>query len=108
MAGPEAASPRRRAGGGAVRARALAAPLVVAVAFAADTVLKALLHEPRPCQVLDAGTTPEACPGAGDWSLPSNHTVIVFAGPRPGRTGRQALSTPVPSRPKRITPMAIR
>ncbi|WP_033821409.1 phosphatase PAP2 family protein [Kitasatospora sp. MBT63] len=60
-------------------ARALAAPLVVVVAFAADTLLKSVLREPRPCQVLDAGRTLEACPAAGDWSLPSNHTVIVFA-----------------------------
>ncbi|MFJ1708018.1 phosphatase PAP2 family protein [Kitasatospora sp. NPDC088346] len=60
-------------------ARALAAPLVVVVAFVADTLLKSVLREPRPCQVLDAGRTLEACPAAGDWSLPSNHTVIVFA-----------------------------
>ncbi|WP_043475626.1 phosphatase PAP2 family protein [Kitasatospora sp. MBT66] len=61
-------------------ARALAVPLVVTLAFAADTLLKSVLREPRPCQVLEAGPTLEACPGAGDWSLPSNHTVIVFAG----------------------------
>ncbi|MEV4615503.1 phosphatase PAP2 family protein [Kitasatospora sp. NPDC049258] len=71
---------RARAADGATMARALAAPAVVIVAFAADTAFKALLREPRPCQVLDAGSTLEACPGAGDWSLPSNHTVIVFAG----------------------------
>ncbi|MEU1424147.1 phosphatase PAP2 family protein [Kitasatospora sp. NPDC005751] len=71
---------RARADDGAAMARALGAPLVVTAVFAADTVLKTLLHEPRPCQVLDAGTTLEACPGTGDWSLPSNHTVIVFAG----------------------------
>ncbi|WP_371495023.1 phosphatase PAP2 family protein [Kitasatospora sp. NBC_00374] len=65
---------------GAAMARVLAAPLVVVVVFAADTVLKALLHEPRPCQVLDTGPTLETCPATGDWSLPSNHTVIVFAG----------------------------
>ncbi|GJF35160.1 phosphatase PAP2 family protein [Kitasatospora sp. NE20-6] len=68
----------RRADSTAV-ARALAAPLVVVVAFAADTFLKSVLREPRPCQVLDAGRTLEACPATGDWSLPSNHTVIVFA-----------------------------
>ncbi|OKI12718.1 phosphatase PAP2 family protein [Streptomyces sp. CB03911] len=61
-------------------ARAVAAPLCVVVAFVADTLLKGLLQEPRPCQVLPAAPTLEACPGAGDWALPSNHTVIVFAG----------------------------
>ncbi|RAJ36779.1 undecaprenyl-diphosphatase [Kitasatospora sp. SolWspMP-SS2h] len=61
-------------------ARALVAPLTVVVAFAADLVLKSALREPRPCRVLDAGRTLEACPAAGDWSMPSNHTVIVFAG----------------------------
>ncbi|MEU6239269.1 phosphatase PAP2 family protein [Kitasatospora sp. NPDC047058] len=63
-----------------VMARALAAPLCVVAAFAADTLLKAVLREPRPCLVLPAGPTLEACPGPGDWALPSNHTVIVFAG----------------------------
>ncbi|MFE4599244.1 phosphatase PAP2 family protein [Kitasatospora indigofera] len=70
---------RARRADSATLARALAAPLVVVVAFAADTLLKSVLREPRPCQVLDAGRTLEACPAAGDWSLPSNHTVIVFA-----------------------------
>ncbi|WP_457032140.1 phosphatase PAP2 family protein [Kitasatospora sp. P5_F3] len=71
---------RARRGDGAVMARALAAPLCVVTVFAADSLLKALLREPRPCQVLDAGATLEPCPGVGDWSLPSNHTAIVFAG----------------------------
>ncbi|MER5863476.1 phosphatase PAP2 family protein [Kitasatospora sp. NPDC002040] len=70
---------RARRADSATLARALAAPLVVTVAFAADTLLKSVLREPRPCQVLEAGPTLEACPGVGDWSLPSNHTVIVFA-----------------------------
>ncbi len=71
---------RSRRADDVLMARALAVPLVVTLAFAADTLLKSVLREPRPCQVLDAGRTLEACPGAGDWSLPSNHTVIVFAG----------------------------
>ncbi|MER8187252.1 phosphatase PAP2 family protein [Kitasatospora sp. NPDC094015] len=71
---------RARSADSTVMARALAAPLVVTVVFVADTLLKSVLREPRPCQVLAAGRTLEACPGAGDWSLPSNHTVIVFAG----------------------------
>ncbi|GAA3039024.1 hypothetical protein GCM10020229_57750 [Kitasatospora albolonga] len=48
-------------------------------AFALDTALKSVLREPRPCHVLPARATLEACPAAGDWSLPSNHTVIAFA-----------------------------
>ncbi|WP_033821116.1 phosphatase PAP2 family protein [Kitasatospora sp. MBT63] len=71
---------RARGADSATMARALAVPLVVTAVFAADTLLKSVLAEPRPCQVLDAGRTLEACPAAGDWSLPSNHTVIVFAG----------------------------
>ncbi|WP_405015121.1 phosphatase PAP2 family protein [Kitasatospora sp. NBC_01539] len=71
---------RARRTDGAVMARALAAPLCVVAAFAADTALKGVLREPRPCRVLPAGPTLEACPAAGDWALPSNHTVIVFAG----------------------------
>ncbi|MFG2820980.1 phosphatase PAP2 family protein [Kitasatospora sp. NPDC048365] len=71
---------RSRRAGSALMARALAVPAVVVVAFAADTLIKSLLREPRPCQVLDAGPTLETCPGTGDWSMPSNHTVIVFAG----------------------------
>ncbi|MFJ1756083.1 phosphatase PAP2 family protein [Kitasatospora sp. NPDC088134] len=71
---------RARRTDGAAMARVLAAPFAVVLAFAADTALKSVLREPRPCQVLDAGRTLEVCPGVGDWSLPSNHTVIVFAG----------------------------
>ncbi|BFV55705.1 phosphatase PAP2 family protein [Kitasatospora sp. CMC57] len=70
---------RARSADSATMARALAVPLVVILVFVADTLLKSLLAEPRPCQALDAGRTLEACPGAADWSLPSNHTVIVFA-----------------------------
>ncbi|MFJ1708383.1 phosphatase PAP2 family protein [Kitasatospora sp. NPDC088346] len=70
---------RARRGPSAVMAAALAAPVVVVAVFAADTALKSVLREPRPCRVLPAGATLEACPGAGDWSMPSNHTVIAFA-----------------------------
>ncbi|MFI6448930.1 phosphatase PAP2 family protein [Kitasatospora sp. NPDC050543] len=70
---------RARRGTAAAMVGALAAPLIVVAVFAADTALKSVFHEPRPCQVLPAGTTLEACPAAGDWSMPSNHTVIAFA-----------------------------
>ncbi|MEV7180989.1 phosphatase PAP2 family protein [Kitasatospora sp. NPDC093679] len=71
---------RARRTDSAAMSRALASPLCVVAAFAADTLLKSVLREPRPCQVLPAGPTLEACPATGDWALPSNHTVIVFAG----------------------------
>ena len=71
---------RARRSDGVVMARVLAAPLCVVAVFAADTLLKSVLREPRPCQVLPAAPTLEACPAVGDWALPSNHTVIVFAG----------------------------
>ncbi|MFE0465125.1 phosphatase PAP2 family protein [Kitasatospora sp. NPDC058965] len=61
-----------------VMARVLASPLIVVVAYLANSLLKSLVQEVRPCQQLGTSTL-EACPGAGDWSFPSNHTVIAFA-----------------------------
>ncbi|MDI2130095.1 phosphatase PAP2 family protein [Yinghuangia seranimata] len=58
-------------------ARALAAPLIVVLVYAADMVLKSAVHERRPCQTLPGAYTVEACPGTGDWSFPSNHAVIA-------------------------------
>jgi undecaprenyl-diphosphatase len=59
-------------------ARVLASPLIVVAAYLANSVLKSVVEEVRPCQQLGTATL-EACPGAGDWSFPSNHTVIAFA-----------------------------
>lgn len=59
-------------------ATALAAPLVVVLAFLADTGIKSLFREQRPCQTLHAVTL-EACPPLGDWSFPSNHAAIAGA-----------------------------
>ncbi|KPH97986.1 phosphoesterase PA-phosphatase related protein [Actinobacteria bacterium OK074] len=67
----------RRAGGTAI-VRALAAPVIVVVCYAADTLLKSAVDEQRPCRTLHAVTV-EACPAAGDWSFPSNHAVIAAA-----------------------------
>ncbi|KDN82703.1 phosphatase PAP2 family protein [Kitasatospora cheerisanensis] len=70
---------RARSADSAVMARVLASPLIVVVAYLANSVLKGLVEEVRPCQQI-AGTVPlEACPAPGDWSFPSNHTVIAFA-----------------------------
>ncbi|NUT53866.1 MAG: phosphatase PAP2 family protein [Saccharothrix sp.] len=60
-------------------ARALAAPIVVVAVYAADTALKDAVREQRPCQAHPAAFTVQACPGAGDWSFPSNHAVIAAA-----------------------------
>lgn len=67
-----------RATDSALAALALAAPLVVLMAFVASSALKTLMREQRPCQVLHTVTV-EACPSPGDWSLPSNHAVIAAA-----------------------------
>lgn len=57
---------------------ALAVPVIVLAAFAVDSVFKSLVREDRPCQSLQVKTL-EACPAQGDWSFPSNHTVIATA-----------------------------
>ncbi|MEU6067007.1 MULTISPECIES: phosphatase PAP2 family protein [Streptomyces] len=57
---------------------ALAVPVAVLVAFAADAGLKLVVREHRPCQSLRVSTL-EACPAPGDWSFPSNHAAIAAA-----------------------------
>lgn len=46
----------------------------VVVAYALSEVVKSFVSEDRPCRV--QLTLPD-CPAAGDWSFPSNHTVIA-------------------------------
>lgn len=62
-----------------VMARALAVPVVVVAVFGVDMVLKTLVQEDRPCRSLPGSFTLEACPAPGDWSFPSNHSVIAFS-----------------------------
>lgn len=57
---------------------ALAVPVIVLVAYAANDALKLVVREDRPCQSLHV-TTLEACPAAGDWSFPSNHAALAAA-----------------------------
>lgn len=57
---------------------ALLLPLVTVLAFGVSAVLKALVHEMRPCQSLHVLTL-EACPAPGDWSFPSNHATLAAA-----------------------------
>ncbi|MEV6972562.1 phosphatase PAP2 family protein [Kitasatospora sp. NPDC093806] len=70
---------RARGAAPAVMARVLASPLIVVVAYAVNSGFKGVVEEVRPCAQLGVRDTLEACPGAGDWSFPSNHTVIAFA-----------------------------
>ncbi|WP_051838670.1 phosphatase PAP2 family protein [Streptomyces sp. NRRL WC-3742] len=62
-----------------VMARALASPVIVVVAYLANSVLKSVIEETRPCAQIPGSVSLETCPGSGDWSFPSNHTVIAFA-----------------------------
>ncbi|MCX5438645.1 phosphatase PAP2 family protein [Streptomyces sp. NBC_00063] len=69
---------RARGEGGVRMARVLASPAVVVIAYAANSVLKSVVDEQRPCRTLHTVTV-EACPAPGDWSFPSNHAVIAAA-----------------------------
>ncbi|MET8410315.1 phosphatase PAP2 family protein [Streptomyces sp. NPDC005195] len=57
---------------------ALMVPVIVVVAYGVNSVFKLLVREDRPCRSLRVRTL-EACPAPGDWSFPSNHTVIAAA-----------------------------
>ncbi|MFD7933991.1 phosphatase PAP2 family protein [Streptomyces sp. NPDC059755] len=69
---------RARRTGATASVTALAAPLVVVVAYGVDAALKLLVREDRPCRSLRVATL-EACPAPGDWSFPSNHAAIAAA-----------------------------
>ncbi|MFD7983277.1 phosphatase PAP2 family protein [Kitasatospora indigofera] len=70
---------RARGADSVVLARVLASPFVVIVAYLVNSVFKSLVQEVRPCAQIAGTVSLETCPGAGDWSFPSNHTVIAFA-----------------------------
>lgn len=53
---------------------AIAGPAGVVFAYLVSEVVKVLVREDRPCRGI---TTIAACPPAGDWSFPSNHSVIA-------------------------------
>ena len=57
---------------------ALSAGAASVVAYVASEVVKAVVREERPCRDLGVRTL-AACPAAGDWSWPSNHSVIAAA-----------------------------
>ncbi|MFD4536703.1 phosphatase PAP2 family protein [Kitasatospora sp. NPDC058397] len=70
---------RARGADSAVMAKVLASPVIVVVAYGVNSVLKGMVEEVRPCAQIPGSISLETCPGAGDWSFPSNHTVIAFA-----------------------------
>lgn len=67
-----------RRGPARARAAALASPVAVGAAAAATLVVKWIFAEPRPCRVWPVHTL-VACPTAGDFSFPSNHSAIAAA-----------------------------
>ncbi len=46
------------------------------VAYLTSELVKLVITEPRPCRAFDVTTVLE-CPEVGDWSWPSNHSVIA-------------------------------
>ncbi|MFB6812104.1 phosphatase PAP2 family protein [Streptomyces sp. NPDC056387] len=59
---------------------AVVAPLATAVAYVGSEVVKSAVHEERPCRAVAGAAAPlVACPAPGDWSFPSNHSVIAGA-----------------------------
>lgn len=59
-------------------ARLIAAGTGVIAAYFASEMLKLVVTEARPCSSLDVATV-LSCPGDGDWSWPSNHSVLAAA-----------------------------
>ncbi|MBB5434614.1 phosphatase PAP2 family protein [Nocardiopsis composta] len=56
----------------------VAAGAGVITAYALSEVIKLLVAEARPCSSIDVASV-LSCPGAGDWSWPSNHSVLAAA-----------------------------
>lgn len=55
------------------------APAAILVAYAISNLVKIVVREPRPCLALRGIVTVAPCDFATDYSLPSNHAVIVAA-----------------------------
>ena len=58
---------------------ALLAPAGVVVAYSVSEVVKTVYEVERPCRTLGDVVTIVECPPPGDWSFPSNHSVIAGA-----------------------------
>lgn len=48
------------------------------IGYVLSELIKAIFREERPCNSLDV-LTAMACPASGDWSWPSNHSVVAAA-----------------------------
>lgn len=70
---------RARRGDDRTLALALLGPVAVAVVYALSEIIKVWLHEERPCRDIPGVTVIAECPEPGDWSFPSNHSVIAAA-----------------------------
>lgn len=71
---------RSRRGDARGVASALLVPCATALAYALSEIFKSLIQEDRPCRaVADAVKSVAPCPPHGDWSFPSNHSVIAGA-----------------------------
>lgn len=60
-------------------AAALLVPAATVVAYVLSEIVKAFVHEQRPCRGLPPEAIVGVCPPAGDWSFPSNHSTIAAA-----------------------------
>ncbi|OKK18617.1 hypothetical protein AMK16_19860 [Streptomyces sp. CB00455] len=70
---------RTRPGSRAV-ALAVAAPVATALAYVLSEAVKSAVDEERPCRAVAEAAAPLVpCPVPGDWSFPSNHSVIAGA-----------------------------
>ncbi|MCX4963444.1 phosphatase PAP2 family protein [Streptomyces sp. NBC_00654] len=70
---------RARRGDDRTMALALLGPVAVAAVYALSEIIKVWLHEERPCRDIPGVTVIAQCPEPGDWSFPSNHSVIAAA-----------------------------
>ncbi|WP_405562102.1 phosphatase PAP2 family protein [Streptomyces sp. NBC_01180] len=71
---------RARTASAQAMALALIAPLGTAIAYVLSEVLKSVIHEERPCRAVAGAMKPLIdCPAPGDWSFPSNHSIIAAA-----------------------------
>ncbi|WP_410582618.1 phosphatase PAP2 family protein [Amycolatopsis sp. lyj-108] len=69
---------RARQGDARTLSLILLGPVATAMAYAVSEAIKAALQEERPCRSVSPATI-VACPAQGDWSFPSNHSVIAGA-----------------------------
>ncbi|UKD58137.1 phosphatase PAP2 family protein [Amycolatopsis sp. FU40] len=60
-------------------AAALLVPAATVVAYVLSEIIKAFVHEQRPCRGLPPEAIVGVCPPPGDWSFPSNHSTIAAA-----------------------------